>query len=96
LLQLSWLNNVDTDHIKDTPFPTVNLLLLAYSLQRERVYRAVVQKQSLFKKLPPGKESMPQYVADFANNKFASALKDFQVSCGAQSGKQEICTEFSY
>jgi hypothetical protein len=33
-----------------TPFPTVTILLHAYSLQRERVYRAVAQKRPLFTK----------------------------------------------
>jgi hypothetical protein len=37
LLQLSWLYLLGTDHIENT----VVLLLLAYSLQRERVYEAV-------------------------------------------------------
>jgi hypothetical protein len=33
---------------RNTPFRTVTLLLHAYSLQRERVYRAVAPKRSLF------------------------------------------------
>jgi hypothetical protein len=37
---------------RNTPFPTVTQLLCAYSLQRERVYRAHAQKRSLFTESP--------------------------------------------
>jgi hypothetical protein len=43
---------VITYHIENTPFPTVTLLLCAYSLPRERVYRSVDQKRSLLAESP--------------------------------------------
>jgi hypothetical protein len=39
-------------NIENTPFPTVILLLCAYSLPRKRVYRAIAQKWSLFTESP--------------------------------------------
>jgi hypothetical protein len=40
-----------TDHIENTPFPTVSLLLRTYSFPREPIYRAVAQKRPLFIRL---------------------------------------------
>jgi hypothetical protein len=39
------------EHIENTLFPTVSLLLRAYSFRRERVYRVVAQKLALYIRL---------------------------------------------
>jgi hypothetical protein len=46
--KLSCQLHLGTDHIENTSFPRVSLFLLAYSFARERVYRAVAQKRSLY------------------------------------------------